>query len=168
MKSSTGPEPISTKWIESLFARFTAIWPQVWLDITATVDPAILAHEWSLGLAGLSGEEIKRGIDHCRAHSRFPPSIAEFRSACRPGTAEQRALAARLAAADAQARLLPSSTHADQRQRGQEHIRAILERLKSDLKPDQPPTRAKSADNSVSEPDSGGEEYQRSALAETV
>lgn len=52
--------------------------------------------EWAKGLAGLTGEEIRIGIDHCRTHATWPPSIAEFRTACRGGaTAEQRAYAAR-------------------------------------------------------------------------
>lgn len=35
-------------------------------------------NEWAIGLAGLSGDNIKRGLDKCRTDCKWPPSIAEF------------------------------------------------------------------------------------------
>ena len=84
------------KWAAALLARFAVMWPKAWADSLAGLDLNMLRAEWAKGIAGLSGEEIRHGIDHCRTHNPWPPSIAEFRTACRGGaTAEQRAYAAR-------------------------------------------------------------------------
>jgi hypothetical protein len=57
----------------------------------------MLRAEWAKGIEGLSGEEIKTGIEFCRSQATWPLSIAEFRTACRGGAnAEQRAYAARV------------------------------------------------------------------------
>lgn len=45
--------------------------------------------EWSESLAGLSGEEIRRGIEQSKQIYAWPPSIAEFVSQCRGGAIEQ-------------------------------------------------------------------------------
>ena len=84
------------KWSAALLARFATIWPRAWGETTKLASHDDLIAEWAKGIAGLEGEEIRHGIDHCRAHSTWPPSIAEFRTACRGGAnAEQRAYAAR-------------------------------------------------------------------------
>ncbi len=87
---------LSMKWSAALLARFATIWPRAWGETTKLASHDDLIAEWAKGIDGLSGEEIRHGIDHCRAHSTWPPSIAEFRTACRGGAnAEQRAYAAR-------------------------------------------------------------------------
>ncbi|MFD2112038.1 hypothetical protein [Thiorhodococcus fuscus] len=84
--------------------------------------------EWAEGLAGLSGEDIRCGIAWVRANSGWPPSIAEFRSACRAGmTAEQRAFAARLSEAESDRLALPSMTRAEQLAKGAKKARAMRE-----------------------------------------
>lgn len=75
------PEGIFNKWIDVLFVRFARIWPMAWPNIVASNDIDEIAHEWSEGLAGLDGEQIKRGIEQCRQRCKWPPSIAEFRQA---------------------------------------------------------------------------------------
>jgi hypothetical protein len=42
----------------------------------------IVIKEWSSGLAGIDGAQIKAALDHCRMHLEWPPSIAEFRRLC--------------------------------------------------------------------------------------
>lgn len=102
---------MNPKWVDALLARFAVIWPRAWADQAGGVDRELLRAEWSQGLAGLTGEQIKTGIEACRNGMVWPPSIAEFRSACRGGaTAEQLAFAAR-AAEDATA--LPQGTRAE-------------------------------------------------------
>lgn len=84
------------RWAAALIARFAVIWPKSWADSLAGLDVDMLRSEWAKGISGLTGEEIKAGIDHCRSHCVWPPSIAEFRQACKGGAnAEQRAYAAR-------------------------------------------------------------------------
>jgi len=131
--SSTERALISRKWIDALFARFGLLWPLAWADTIAATDLELLTREWQQGLQGLTGHEIDRGLKHCRANHRFPPSIAEFRAAARPGTPEQRAQQARLNAADGDFKLLPTETWEHKRKRGQRHIRAILAHLRDDV-----------------------------------
>lgn len=77
----------------ALFARFRAIYLQKWDDqfsSEAMMERAM--EEWGVGLAGLSAEQIKRGIDAARVGSKWPPSIAEFvelakGDVCLPGAA---------------------------------------------------------------------------------
>lgn len=107
-------------------ARFGRIWPGKWQDQAEQAGGMeALVEEWQLGLHGLSGEQIKRGIAHCRQHATWPPSIAEFRQACTDGsTLEQRAFQAR---ADADAQLaLPSETSAEARERNRCRLAELM------------------------------------------
>jgi hypothetical protein len=88
---------MSRKWIDALFLRFSNIWPKDWADKCAFGDLDAIANEWSIGLAGMSGEQMVRAIDHCRITMTWSPTIAEFRQAAKQGWSdEQRALQRRL------------------------------------------------------------------------
>lgn len=118
------------KWVDALFAKFLAIWPREWADRVAIVGADPMASEWAEGLAGLTPEQVRTAIAHCRNTLKWPPSIAEFREAARSGmTAEQRAMAARLAESDAERLALPSRTWADRRADGHRQAREMLARL---------------------------------------
>jgi hypothetical protein len=53
-----------------------------WASQFHTSDDVDIARaEWSEGLAGMTGEEIKKALDKCRKEFVWAPSIAEFRSA---------------------------------------------------------------------------------------
>jgi len=106
--------------------KFAAIWPRAWIDLIVVADASVkpfgklgidaMAIEWADGLAGLNGDDIKRGIEHCRREMPWPPTIAEFRKACLGGaTAEQRAFAAR---AEQEKLTLPSKTWAETKEAG--------------------------------------------------
>ena len=85
-----------TRWSAALLSRFSVIWPKAWADVTALTPHELLVAEWAKGLDGLTAEEIRQGLDHCRSNLTWPPAIAEFRAACHGGAnAEQRAFAAR-------------------------------------------------------------------------
>ena len=73
------------KWIDALFARFARIWPVAWAETCRAANLDDLAQEWSEGLAGLSGEDIGRGIERARKESTWAPSIADFRRFARDG-----------------------------------------------------------------------------------
>lgn len=93
-KLEDGP---TLKWAAALTARFSLLWPKAWADSTAGLNHDMINAEWARGIADLTGEEISQGLEHCRRHVTWPPSIAEFRTACRGGAnAEQRAYAARV------------------------------------------------------------------------
>lgn len=72
-------------WIEALFKKFVLRYGHLWIDRYANlqVTPQEIEDEWASELGGFSAEEIKRGLDACRA-SKFPPTLPEFISLCRP------------------------------------------------------------------------------------
>lgn len=132
---TTSTATISRKWIDALFAKFTLLWPREWADkVAASGNLEAMANEWAEGLAGLTGEQIKAGIVHCRANLKWSPTIAEFREAATLGdTPEQRAMRTRLADADAERKALPSKTWAESRADGQRQAREMLARLRQGM-----------------------------------
>lgn len=65
--------------------RFKSIWMHKWTSLfTTNEDYEIFKDEWGRGLAELTGEEIKKGIDHCRNNLEWPPTLMEFKNMCRP------------------------------------------------------------------------------------
>lgn len=114
------------KWSAALLARFANIWPRAWGETTKLASHDDLIAEWAKGLAGLTGDEIRIGIDHCRTHATWPPSIAEFRTACRGGaTAEQRAYAARAREDQEGTKALRHGTWGDTAAVVTEHVQAV-------------------------------------------
>lgn len=76
-------------WISALFSRMTAIYGRRWTDsfpLNGQQDPESVMSaakaEWQSALIGVTGEQIKRGIEHCRDKLTFPPSISQFLEAC--------------------------------------------------------------------------------------
>lgn len=57
----------------------------MWVEICRVVDIDDMTHEWSEGLAGLSGEQVAVGLKRATRESKWPPSIAEFRQFARDG-----------------------------------------------------------------------------------
>lgn len=56
-------------------AKFTASFPddetrEEWLEM------------WGAGLAGMTGEQVKQGLEQCAMKHSWAPTIAEFRSLC--------------------------------------------------------------------------------------
>lgn len=74
-------------WIEALFKKFLLRYGQLWADRYKGLglSPDEIADEWATELDGFSAEEIKRGLDACRAN-KFPPTLPEFLTACRPAS----------------------------------------------------------------------------------
>lgn len=72
-------------WIEALFKKFLLRYGHLWTDRYANlgVTPQEIEDEWATELGGFSAEEIKRGLDACR-NNKFPPTLPEFISLCRP------------------------------------------------------------------------------------
>lgn len=72
-------------WIEALFKKFLIRYGHLWADRYAGLDltPDEIVDEWATELGGFSPEEIKRGLEASRAN-KFPPTLPEFISLCRP------------------------------------------------------------------------------------
>lgn len=63
----------------ALFNRLESIFGKKWNDQFSTEQRLESAmSEWGIGLYGLTGDQIKRGIDKTRLECKWPPSIAEF------------------------------------------------------------------------------------------
>jgi hypothetical protein len=122
---------LSEKWIRALFAKFSVIWPSAWANVVDKVDLPALEAEWSIGLHGLSGEQIGAAIDHCRTHHTWPPTIAEFRSAATGSVnAEQAAFHARLKAEDDGIKRLPRQSWFQMREEGKAQLAALRQQLR--------------------------------------
>lgn len=77
------PKKIPPIWIDQLFVRFNNIWGRRWIEhLPDGISDEMVIREWSEGLAGIEGQEIKAALDHCRLNLEWPPSIAEFRKIC--------------------------------------------------------------------------------------
>lgn len=72
-------------WIQALFRKFLIRYGQLWADRYKGLGltPDEIADEWAMELDGFSPEEIKRGLEASRAN-KFPPTLPEFISLCRP------------------------------------------------------------------------------------
>jgi len=68
-------------WVSALFAKIRARYAQQWTSRYPTEAEYRLAlREWGEVLAKMSGEQIKRGLDHWEGS--HPPNAYEFRQAC--------------------------------------------------------------------------------------
>lgn len=73
-------------WVDRLFSRMTELYGQKWLDYLGLAGGLEAASKaWSLGLSGLSADELRRGLDLCLTRNNpWPPTLPEFRGLCRP------------------------------------------------------------------------------------
>ena len=69
--------PIS--WVSALFAKFQVRYGHKWVSVIEGIEETAVT-EWSQGLAGLTGEQIKFGLDNLT--DDWPPSLPTFRNAC--------------------------------------------------------------------------------------
>ena len=69
-------------WVDSIFKKMHGIYLNKWTSQFHTEQDVDIARgEWAEGLAGMSGDQIKKALDKCRKEFVWAPSIAEFRSA---------------------------------------------------------------------------------------
>jgi len=66
-------------WIAALFKKFQAIYLHKWTSAIEGIED-VATNEWSQALIGLSGEQIKIGLDNL--HEDWPPSAIAFRALC--------------------------------------------------------------------------------------
>ena len=77
------PNALPSAWIDRLFDRFAAMYGRHWFDLWADVPMADVKDAWRTDLAKVSGDQIRRALEHCRTQCKFPPTLPEFVSLCR-------------------------------------------------------------------------------------
>lgn len=70
-------------WIEKLFQRMEDRYGDLWATRYGSFPRERVKRTWAEDLGDLSGEEIARGVAACRS-AKFPPTLPEFHSLCRP------------------------------------------------------------------------------------
>ena len=74
------PTSLPATWTAALFAKLAARYGHRWSSCYPNDLAKIAMVEWGSGLSGLSGEQIRHGLDSWK--SDWPPSLPEFRRAC--------------------------------------------------------------------------------------
>jgi hypothetical protein len=72
---------IPTHWISALFKKFQARYGSKWVSAIDGIEELAVT-EWAEALSGLTGGDIKRGLDAW--DGEWPPSAMEFLRACKP------------------------------------------------------------------------------------
>lgn len=76
-------------WISTLFLRFQSIYGHKFTSTIQGIED-IATTEWANGMAGITGEQIKCGLEKCAkkklnpGEQDWPPTLAEFRALCLP------------------------------------------------------------------------------------
>lgn len=83
MLNTSASEPLSTAWVERLFKRLSAMYGNRFADMWGSVDAGEMKSTWADALAGLTGVEIRAGLDACKTQ-KWPPTLPEFLLLCRP------------------------------------------------------------------------------------
>lgn len=73
------------EWVERIFVRMENFYLSLWKDRFGTIPRDRVKQAWAEELAGYTAIEIKRGLDTCKTN-KFPPTLPEFLSYCRPPT----------------------------------------------------------------------------------
>lgn len=70
-------------WIERLFARLSGLYGSKFADLWRGCYIESVKQTWAEGLADLTADEIRRGLNACMSRE-WPPTLPEFRKLCRP------------------------------------------------------------------------------------
>lgn len=81
--SPAKPSALPDAWIDRLFQRFSLMFGNSWASKWGGLPMPQVKALWAEDLAFASAEQIKRALDHCKAHGVHPPSSPEFVSLCR-------------------------------------------------------------------------------------
>lgn len=85
--SADSKTALSDKWIAALFRKFAARYMHKW---TTAIEgnEVFTMREWADCLAGVTGEQIKNGLQHC--DDSWPPSAMQFLKYCLTEYKEQK------------------------------------------------------------------------------
>jgi hypothetical protein len=78
-KETSNKTGLPISWVSALFKKFQAIYLHKWTSAIEGIEDLAVV-EWSQGLSGLSGEQIKLGI--ANLSEDWPPSVIAFRALC--------------------------------------------------------------------------------------
>lgn len=70
---------LPNEWVSALFKRFQARYGHKFQSAMEGIEE-MAVKEWSIGLSGLTGAQIKKGLDAWK--EPWPPSLPEFIEAC--------------------------------------------------------------------------------------
>lgn len=77
------PARLSESAMETLWERMTAIYLHRWTSAVGENVAGVSGDTWSAGLAGLSGEQLGRGLKSCiTSADPWPPTLPQFRAMC--------------------------------------------------------------------------------------
>ena len=54
-----------------------------WLELWSGVPMEAVKATWADDLGAFSGEQIRKALDHCKTHAKFPPTCPEFVALCK-------------------------------------------------------------------------------------
>ena len=74
---------LPSEWIDRLFARFGAMYGAQWAEKWRGFDIDEVKATWAENLSGVSGDQLRRALDHAKSNCAFPPSLPEFLGICR-------------------------------------------------------------------------------------
>jgi hypothetical protein len=74
---------LPSEWIDRLFARFGAMYGAQWAEKWRGFDIEEVKATWAEDLDGVTGEQLRKALDHVKANCAFPPSLPEFLGVCR-------------------------------------------------------------------------------------
>lgn len=84
MNQITEPsKPLPIAWIERLFERLSVMYGNKFIDLWRGLDLDSVKRAWAEDLAGLTTDELKRGLDACK-REEWPPTLPQFINLCRP------------------------------------------------------------------------------------
>jgi hypothetical protein len=81
MQLMESPSAFPSGWIDRLFERLAALYGRHWLEMWADIPMADVKDAWASALAGISGERVAAAL---KALGKFPPTLPEFVSLCKP------------------------------------------------------------------------------------
>ena len=76
---------LSDSWVKKIIKQLKSMYGSRFVDIWSCITAEEMVSAWAIGLAGLSGAEIKHGLDACLQNCKYPPSLPEFRQLCKNG-----------------------------------------------------------------------------------
>lgn len=74
---------LPSAWVDRIFDRMQTFYGAKFAEQWRGLDPDRLKLAWAEELAGLSGDELKRGLEACKSR-QWPPTLPEFITLCRP------------------------------------------------------------------------------------
>jgi hypothetical protein len=74
---------LPSEWIDRLFARFGAMYGAQWAEKWRGFDIDEVKATWAEDLDGVTGEQLRKALEHVKGNCAFPPSLPEFVGVCR-------------------------------------------------------------------------------------